>query len=516
MTAVASTNPTLATRTQRSAWNYLSGLLLAATNMLVGLYATPKLIHWLGQERFGAYRAMSDLSGYLTLVELGTGGAMLAVLARYLGQRDSAGVRRTLFAGVRAYFRIAAVMAICGAGLAFAITRLVSVSDPVRPDLQRAFLLGLISIALVPLNPFRWLAEAGQCGYVITGWLMVQSLLITGISLGLARAGWGITGQAIAAVMGIVVFQAALTADGWRRHPELHHRDPTDEHQTVRLELSRLGRPIFILHICVMVGLLSDNLIIGKMLGAAMVTPFFVTQRLITIAVSQVRGLSNATWASLTELHATGQTEIFAARVIEITSLIAVLGLATLVPIAAFNHAFIGLWVGEQTYAGQTVTILAVINGLLASVLSVWIWLFDGTGQAARLVPMAVIGAVLNVAASILCTKLFQLPGPLIGTTLAYAGVQFICLPVLVRRTFGIPIARLIGALAAPVAIAIPLAAMCGWVSVRFPPQTWLMLAIAMSLAAGLYLIIAWLTLLTQNQKALWIKRARLAFSLSR
>jgi O-antigen/teichoic acid export membrane protein len=260
-----------------------------------------------------------------------------------------------------------------------------------------------------------------------------------------------------------------------------------------------------------MVGLLSDNLIIAKILGAAMVTPFFVTQRLITIAVAQVRGISNASWAALTELHVTGEREVFTARVLELTSLVVVLGLATLVPIAAFNHAFIRLWVGEQTYAGQAVTILAAVNGLVASVLSVWIWLFDGTGQAARLVPMALIGAALNVAASIVCTKLFQLPGPLIGTTLAYAGVQMIWLPLLVRATFGIPITRLLTSITAPLAIAIPVAALCAWISIQFPPRTWLTLALAMATAALAYLALAWITLLSERQKSLWINRVRLA-----
>ena len=160
--------------------------------------------------------------------------------------------------------------------------------------------------------------------------------------------------------------------------------------------------------------------------------------RRIVVDEPRPGNFANLIWAALTELHVTGQREVFAQRVLELTSLVVILGLACLVPIAAFNHAFIRLWVGEQTYAGDLVTILAAVNGLLASLLSVWIWLFDGTGQAARLVPMAVIGAALNIAASIVCTKRFQMPGPLIGTLLAYGGVQLIWLPILVRRTFGI------------------------------------------------------------------------------
>ena len=84
---------------------------------------------------------------------------------------------------------------------------------------------------------------------------------------------------------------------------------------------------------------------------------------------------------------------------------------------------------------------------------------------------------------------------------------------MLVRRTFGIPVSRLFGAALAPLAIALPLAAACGWISVRFPPRTWLTLALAMASAALAYLALAWFTLLSERQKSLWISRIRLALT---
>ena len=52
----------------------------------VGLFASPWLEHWLNEDRFGAFRVVLDCQGYLTLLELGLGGALSPLLARALAQ----------------------------------------------------------------------------------------------------------------------------------------------------------------------------------------------------------------------------------------------------------------------------------------------------------------------------------------------------------------------------------------------------------------------------------------------
>jgi hypothetical protein len=89
-------------RTRRSALNFVSGVLFSAVTLVVGFIATPLLLRWLGDERYGAFRAAGDWLSQLTILELGFAGALAPLLALALGRGDDSGVLGTLGEGIRA------------------------------------------------------------------------------------------------------------------------------------------------------------------------------------------------------------------------------------------------------------------------------------------------------------------------------------------------------------------------------------------------------------------------------
>src|SRR5438093_5900822 len=115
------------TRSARSTWNYLTILAFSAISMAVALVVMPILLRYLGQARLGASRAVLDWAGYLTLLELGLGGALMPLLARELARNEQAAVSAVLAAGFKAYTRVTAVMLIAGVLFAILITRLVKI-----------------------------------------------------------------------------------------------------------------------------------------------------------------------------------------------------------------------------------------------------------------------------------------------------------------------------------------------------------------------------------------------------
>src|SRR5579872_2186125 len=207
-------------RTHRATWNYLSSLLVTALSLVAGFIATPWLLRWLGTERFGAFRVTSDWTGYLSIFELGLGGALLPLLARALGKNEQGKVRDLLAASIRAYLGITAAMLTAGLLLTVFITKLITVGPQNARDLRVGCSIGLASILWLPLvSPFRALMDARQRSYWVSLLLTVQSLLIAGASLLLAWMKWGITGQFVALVAGGAIFNIALIWDGIRRYP---------------------------------------------------------------------------------------------------------------------------------------------------------------------------------------------------------------------------------------------------------------------------------------------------------
>ena len=501
-------------RARRSLLNFATSNLFLVVSMAVGLKATPWLVAWLGKERYGGFRVLGDTYGYLTLLELGLGGALAPMLAKAVGDRDEAALRRTVAAGVRAYLRVAAATLALGLVLTPFVPLLVDKLDPaLADDLRTAWLVGLGSFLSLAGLPLRTVVEARQLGYVVNLLLTGQSLVITGASLYLAWAGWGITGQAVGQLVGVWAFTLTTALGVFATHPGLFRAVlDTPTAPETRRALRGLSVPALVLNVCGRVSLLTDNLIVGKTLDFARVTSFSNTQRLIQVGQGVLQGVGGATWAALAELHAQGHRETFNRRLVEISRTVAVLGLVGLVPVVAYNRAFVRVWMGPAfEYAGDLVTVAAAVNAVLLAEFAFWIWCLSVTGELRRALAPSVAAAVVNVTASVVLTRTLGLAGPLLGTTLAFVTVNLWAFPLLLRSAFGTPIGPLLLAIARPFLVGALAAAALRWLAWRFPPSGWAGLAAGMGLSALALAALSAAVLLTPEDRAGWIDRLRRA-----
>lgn len=503
-------------RVRRSMLTFGSMLLFTAATTATALVTTPLLIGWLGEgrlgeERFGAWRAISDWYGYLTLLDFGVGGAMTPLLARALGRGDRRALRGALAAGVRAYLGIMALALVVGAAMTPLITWQVAVPPGLVGELRLAWLLALLSFLPTALAPFRTLAEADQRGYRVNLLMTVQCLLITALSLALARAGWGVAGQALAFSAGIGAFFLLLAWDGLRSGPApppsaLLERP---DRETWRA-LWALSLPSLLINFSGRVSLLTDNIVTAGILGTVAVTSLVVTQRLATLAMAVLQAIGNSSWAALADLHARGDRDAFNRRLVELTNLVAVLGLAALGPIVAYNRDFIRLWMGPGfSYGGDVVIAVAALNALVGALLSLWGWCFTGTGHVRRMTVPLIVSAAVNLMASVALTRRFGLVGPLLGTTTAYLAVNCWCFPLLMRRVFGLSPRALARAVAVPAAWGVPYVAGLWALTRVHRPRGWAGLAAEMSAAALGFLALGAVAILSPTDRDLWRRRLK-------
>jgi O-antigen/teichoic acid export membrane protein len=486
-----------------------SMLLFTAATTATALVTTPLLVRWLGEERFGAYRAVNDWYGYLTLLDFGVGGAMAPLLARALGRGDRRALRGALAAGVRAYLGITALALVVGAAMTPLITWQVVVPPGLVGELRLAWLLSLLSFLPMGLAPLRTLAEADQRGYRVNLLMTVQCLLITALSLLLARAGWGIAGQALAFSAGIMTFFVLLAWDGLRAGPApppsalLERPDPE-----VWRAIWALSLPSLLINLSGRVSLLTDNIVVVGILGAAAVASLVVTQRLATLTMAVLQAIGGASWAALADLHARGDRDAFNRRLVELTNLVAVLGIAALGPIVAYNRDFVRLWMGPGfPYGGDRVVAVAAFNALIGAVLSLWGWCFTGTGHVRQVTVPLIVSAAINLAASVALTRRLGLVGPILGTTTAYLLVNGWCFPLLLRRVFGVAPGALARALAVPAAWGVPYVAGLWALTRAHRPWGWAGLAAEMSAAALGFLALGAVAILSPTDRDLWRRR---------
>jgi O-antigen/teichoic acid export membrane protein len=493
-------------RTRNSAWNVSAGIAYALASAVASLIAAPLLLRWLGTERLGAYRTLTDWIGYLTFFELGLSGALMATLAGRIGQGDRAAVTRMMATGLRAYRRVRLAQFGGALALVAAFPYLISLNHLTKGELRIAAAVAVLPLGFTPLLVFRALAEARQRGYL--NWLLMtaQILVMTGLSLVAARAGWGLIGQGAAFAAAQIPTLLVLAWDGTRAYREAWKAapDPAD-----RNALWGLSWPTFIHGLTDRVGIVSDNIIIAWILGPAAVVPFFLTQQLISLAQSQLRGLGNATWAGLAELYARGDEARLRMRLLELTGMVSGLGLAVLMPIAAFNRFFVQLWVGREAYAGGAVTDLACFNALVWGIYALWGWMLLGTGHIRRWMPFAILSTLVNVVVSMIGTATIGVAGPLVGTTTGLLLVNSWALPRTLHQVFGIPPRMLWGAALAPLRWSLPYAAALWAVALYLPPKGWLGLVTLMSLGTVGGSALWWRLSLGSQERIEWQTRLR-------
>jgi O-antigen/teichoic acid export membrane protein len=501
-------------RTAHSIWTFLSQELFTVSTVLVGVLTTPLILRWLGNERFGAFETATDWMGYIGILEWVVAESLPPLLTRAYGRRDEDAVRKIVAASLRAYARIAVVMLVLGLIIGAFITRLIPVSPTHAHDLEVAWLIGLCSLPLLPLTAFKLLAQAEQRGYWVNLLLIGQSYIVIAFSVLLAFAGWGITGQAWAVVLGATTFNVVVAVLELRRLPGILStaiRTPADK--DARNAISQLQVPNFTFAVCGRVSYLADNIIVAFIMSPALVVPFFLTQRLGALAASQLQGIGGASWAALAELHAQGKMETFNARLVELTRLVASLAAAVLVPIVAYNHFFIMRWVGAANYGGNLLTTIAACNAVLLAIFSLWSWCIVSTGHIRQLLPAMIAQTIVNVIASVILTIKFGLIGPVSGTLIAFLGISTWYQPMILARLFDTKPFELLFALCQPLIIGIPYGFLVWFFANRYGAANWFVLAWQMSAIALGYISIAWLVVLSKSERAQWVHRFRLTLA---
>jgi O-antigen/teichoic acid export membrane protein len=499
-------------RVRRSILNFGTSALFLVVTTLVALKSTPLLIKWLGEKRFGGSRIVFDTYGYLTLLELGLGGAIGPLLSRAIGLADERALRETVAAGARAYVRVALYTLAVGLALTPLVPRFAKdLIGAEVTDLRMAWVVGLGTFLTLPLLPLRTVIEARQLGYVVNLLLTAQALMITGLSLLMAWLDLGITGQAAAQMLSGWTYSLALAVIVTRANPGLFHAMLTvPTAPETRIALRNLSVPTLVLNISGRVSVLTDNLVVGGLLGTERVTSLVSTQRLVMVGQAVLQGVGGSSWAALAELHTQGERETFNRRLIEMTRMVAVLGVIGLVPIVAYNQAFFRLWLkGTVAYGGDLVAVLAAVNAVLLAEQSLWAWCFTATGKIREVVVQASVAAVLNLAVSVALTNRLGLVGPLLGTTVAFVAVGLWALPWRLNRVFGTPLVPLAKALGVPFVVGAAAAWVLHWLVSGRQPAGWGGLAVEMSLAALVMLVLSVALLMTAEDRSLWRVRLR-------
>ena len=285
-------NGTAAGRDRRIAWSAGMGLFQRVAQAGSTLVLMPLLLRVLGPANFGIWGAAASLAWLTTLLDIGTGAALVTLVARSTASENHEEARRHL-AGALTFG--------CGLALLMLVVALGAMLAGISEGIGGVYLIAVVGLALnVPLNAANNVWMALQEGYVAALWELVQTLLTLGGLI--AAAGFS---RNLLLYVAIVYAALVLSNLGSLVHLLIKHRElrPHSHSFSVSAAKSVAGEGVlyFLLGVTGGLSFFLDNILTLELLGPEASAAMTIAMRICMSAVGILLVLSQPLWPAFTE-----------------------------------------------------------------------------------------------------------------------------------------------------------------------------------------------------------------------
>jgi O-antigen/teichoic acid export membrane protein len=168
----------------------------------------------------------------------------------------------------------------------------------------------------------------------------------------------------------------------------------------------------------------TDTVIIGMVLGAEAIVPYFIAQRLCQFMQRPLQQIGEVCMPKAGELHGRSDTAGLQDLAVQGMGLAFLLAAGILTGAAFFGDALISTWVGEAYTESQTILLVLLVAQLVAAPIGVLRGISFGAGHARAPALLHLVEAVANVILSLILIKPFGILGVALGTTIPVLVVE--------------------------------------------------------------------------------------------
>ena len=292
-------------RHRRAAVTGVTAVLARAVQVGTSLVTVPLTIHYLGNERFGLWMAISSVLAMANFADFGLGNGVLNTVAEAYGKDDIQGIRRAISSGFAVLTAVAAALF----GIFLILYPLISWADAFRVSSQLAraeaapalLVFAFCFLLNIPLDLVQRAQLGLQQGFRTNLWQLCGSVA------GLAGVIAGIRLHAtlpllVAALAGAPVLATALNTLHFFAvgRPDLRPQLGLVSRDAIR-QIAHLGGLFFLLQMVVAVSFSADNFIVARVLGAASVPDYSIPQRMFALISMLVAMLVTPLWPAYGE-----------------------------------------------------------------------------------------------------------------------------------------------------------------------------------------------------------------------
>ena len=401
-----------------------------AVNTVLSLVLTPILVHGLGDANYGMWMLVASLLDSSWLLDFGMRATVFRFVARYQGAGEREALNETFASGVAVVLGSALVIVVLSFASIFVLPGLFSIPAGSRTLFMQLLVLSGASVAASFVAQFlgSYICACRRFdlyNLISAGFGVLRALLI--VAALYERRGV----MAVAAVT-LVSAVLSLVASAWL----VRVADPALEFSLARVRREQIGKLIsfsrysFLATAGDQLRFLVDSIVIGRVLTVALITPFNIAGRIVTLFRMVMAALGSPFAGRMNELEGQDRQAELREYFLLSTRICSLASFFIALLLFLNGRALIHLWIGES-YAEQSFPLLAVLlaGHVLMLAQSPAVDLLMAKGHH-RLRGYWTIGEGLaNLALSIYWGHKYGLIGVAMGTTVPMLAVQLFLQP---------------------------------------------------------------------------------------
>ncbi|MEI8284973.1 MAG: oligosaccharide flippase family protein [bacterium] len=353
----------LMSRSKRFVTNLLSSYAAIGINILYTLASIPLALHYLDKEEFGLWALVTQLSGYLMLLEFGMTGSVARSLSDHKDQMEDGIYGNILRTGARVFviqgllvFLLGLLMAWCAPSLLGLPARL---QQPFMVLMATQALLSGIKLSMGSIASPLWCHQRLD----LSNFAASASLVVTFTVLWLGfHTGWHLYSLVISTAAGSLV-GLLITYISCRRlglYAPKAYRGRFDP--VLFKQLFHFGGDLFLLNLGAQLLSASQVIVVSRLLGIESAAVWVIATKIFSMAQQFVSKILESSAGALAEIMVRKETDTLKRRFHDVVAISAVMAVAASAGIALINGPFVEIWTaGKVTWAPWNNFLLACV-----------------------------------------------------------------------------------------------------------------------------------------------------------
>lgn len=395
-------------------------VILKPVTMILSLIYVPLIMGYLGEERYGVWATISSFVSWLSLCDIGIGNGMRNKLAESYAIGDK---RRSKEIVSTAYFSLGVISAIIFVvyaifGGIFDVSRLLNISLD-GENVNNAILITVLfvcinfvlSLANTVMYAVQKAAAASVCGALghlnnIIFVLCIRNVIPASMTVAAILYG---SSTAIANILLSIYIKI--------KYKEIFPSVKFVRKSEVK-SITTLGVGFFLGQVSSTIMNSTDNILISKFFGPAVVTPYSTEYKIFMMLI-QVQGLIiMPMWSAFTEAKVRGDYKWIKEKMTKLNWLAVLLSFGV-AAVVILLRPLTKIWLGRSLNFDNSTTVVMAVYIITYLFSSNYSAMLCGLGEVKIYSSLAIFGCVINIPASIIFAKNLGIVGIVLGTLIS-------------------------------------------------------------------------------------------------